>query len=62
MSWDNETLATNAESCQVYEDRTLFNLTPIKGPYYVELELDNDVQTVKEKLEVHFCNPVQQNE
>jgi hypothetical protein len=47
MSWDNETLATNAESCQVYEDLTLFNINPIRGPYYVELELDENASSVK---------------
>jgi len=62
MSWDNETLGANTASCLVYEDLTLFNLDPIRGPYYVELELDNDANGVKEKLEVHFCNPVLQNE
>jgi hypothetical protein len=62
MSWDTVTLAANAASCQVYEDLTLFNLQPIRGPYYVELDLDNDANAVKEKLEVHFCNPVLQND
>jgi hypothetical protein len=28
----------------------------------VELDLDNDAYAVKEKFEVHFCNPVWQNE
>ena len=46
----------------MYEDLTLFNLQPIRGPYYVELDLDNDDKDVKEKLEVHFCYPVLQNE
>jgi hypothetical protein len=62
MSWDNVTLDDNAESCVVYEDLTLFNLRPIRGPYYVELDIDNDENGSKEKLEVHFCNPVLQNE
>ena len=62
MSWDTATLAANTASCEVYEDLILFNLTPIRGPYYIELHLDNDVQSAKEKLEVHFCNPVLQNE
>jgi hypothetical protein len=61
MPWDNSTLAANAASCLVYEDLTLFNLNPIRGPYYVELHLDNDGHNVKEVLKVHFCNPVQQN-
>lgn len=59
MSWDTVTLAA---SCQVYEDLTLFNLLPVRGPYYAELDLDNDAKGVKEKLEVYFCNPVKQNE
>jgi hypothetical protein len=62
MSWDTVTLAANAASCQIYEDLTLFNLQPIRGPYYVELDLDNDANADKEKLEVHFCNPVLQND
>jgi hypothetical protein len=33
MPWDNETIETNAASCKVYEDFTLFNLNPIRGPY-----------------------------
>ena len=45
----------------MYEDLTLFDLQPIRGPYYVELNLDSDPNDVKEKLEVHFCNPVLQN-
>jgi hypothetical protein len=62
MSWDAVTLAANAKSCVVYESLALFNITSIRGPYYFELDLDNDVNAGKEKLEVHFCNPVQQNE
>jgi hypothetical protein len=58
MPWDIVTLADNAESCVVYESLTLFNLTSIRGPYLVDLDLDNDVNNIKEKLEVHFCNPV----
>jgi hypothetical protein len=61
LPWDTLTLADNAKSCIIYEDLTLFNLTSIRGPYYVELDLDNDVNGSKEKLEVHFCNPVLQN-
>ena len=61
MSWDTVTLADNADSCIVYETLTLFNLTSIRGPYYVELDLENDVNGSKEKLEVHICNPVRQN-
>jgi hypothetical protein len=61
MSWDTITLADNADSCIVYESLTLFNLTSIRGPYYVELDLDNDANGSKEKLEVHICNPVRQN-
>jgi len=34
MKWDNATLALNAASCKVYEDLTLFDLQPIRGPYY----------------------------
>jgi hypothetical protein len=34
MYWDNATLALNAASCKVYEDLTLFDLQPIRGPYY----------------------------
>jgi hypothetical protein len=62
MSWDTATLANNAASCKVYEDLTLFNLNPIRGPYYIELHLDNDAHSDKDKLEIHFCNPVLQNE
>ena len=62
MSWDTVTLVDNAETCVVYEDLTLFNLQAIRGPYYVELDIDNDDNGSKEKLEVHFCNPVLQNE
>jgi hypothetical protein len=62
MSWDAVTLAANADSCLVYQDLTRFNLQPIRGPYYVELDLYNDVNAGKETLEVHFCNPVLQNE
>jgi hypothetical protein len=61
MSWDTVTLDANAVSCKVYESLTLFNLTSIRGPYYIELDLDNDINASKEKLEVHFCNPVRQN-
>jgi hypothetical protein len=61
MSWDTATLAVNADSCVVYESLALFNLNPIRGPYFFELDLDNDVHASKEKLEVHFCNPVRQN-
>jgi hypothetical protein len=61
MSWDTATIADNAGSCVVYESLTLFNFTSIRGPYYVEVDLDNDVNASKEKLEVHFCNPVRQN-
>jgi hypothetical protein len=46
MPWDGITLDANAASCFVYEDLTLFNLTSISGPYYVELDLDNDVNGV----------------
>jgi hypothetical protein len=60
MSWDKETIIDNYASCLVYVNLTLFNLQPIRGPYYVELDLDNDSNGVKEKLEVHFCNPVLQ--
>jgi hypothetical protein len=35
-------LCSDAASCFVEEESTLFNLTPIRGPYYVELDLDND--------------------
>jgi hypothetical protein len=45
----------------VEEESTLFNLTAIRGPYYVKLNLDNDANGDKETLEVHFCNPVRQN-
>jgi uncharacterized protein (UPF0216 family) len=62
MSWDVMSLDTIIENCKVYQDLTLFNLHPIRGPYYVELDLQNDSTKVKEKLEVHFCNPVLQNE
>lgn len=62
MSWDAVTLDANADSCFVYQDLTLFNLKPIRGPYYIELDLDNDFNASKETLEVHFCNPVRQNE
>ena len=64
MSWDNATLDANAASCYIYEDHALFNLNPIRGPYYIELNLDNDGENAKGKevLEVHFCNPVIQNE
>jgi hypothetical protein len=62
MSWDTKTLADDAKSCIVYESLNLFNLTSIRGPYNVELDIDNDVNAGKKKLEVHFCNPVQQNE
>ena len=62
MCWDNVTLETNAASCYIYEDFVLFNLNPISGPYYVELDLDEGAHTVKEKLEVRFCNPAFQNE
>jgi hypothetical protein len=62
MSWDTVTLDDNAKGCVVYESLTLFNLTSIRGPYYVEVDLDNDVNGSKEKLEVHFCNPVLQDE
>jgi hypothetical protein len=62
MSWDTVTLANNSKSCVIYESLTLFNLTSIRGPYYVEVDLDNDVNGSKEKLEVHFCNPVLQDE
>jgi hypothetical protein len=62
MSWDPVSLDANAASCIVYEDLTLFNLQPIRGPYYVELDLVIDSTNIKEKLEVHFCNPVLQNE
>ena len=62
MPWDAVTLAANSASCKVYEDLTLFDLQPIRGPYYVEMDLDGDVNAAKEKLEVHFCNPVLQNE
>ena len=62
MSWDNEALDTIIARCEVYEDLTLFNLHPVRGPYYVELDLVIDSTKVKEKLEVHFCNPVLQNE
>jgi hypothetical protein len=61
MSWDTVTLDANAASCVVYESLTLFNLTSIRGPHYIELDLDNDINASKEKLEVHFCNPVRQN-
>ena len=37
MPWDTATLAANGASCKVYLDLTLFNLTPIRGPYYIEL-------------------------
>jgi hypothetical protein len=62
MSWDNEALDTIIARCEVYEDLTLFNLHPVRGPYYVELDLVIDSTKVKEKLEVHFCNPLLQNE
>ena len=61
LPWDTVTNIFNAKSCIIYEDLTLFDLTSIRGPYYVELDLDNDVNGSKEKLEVYFCNPVQQN-
>lgn len=61
MPWDKETIIDNYASCLVYVNLTLFNLQPIRGPYYVELDLDNDANGVKEKLEVHLCNPVMQN-
>jgi hypothetical protein len=62
MSWDAMSLDTIIANCKVYKDLTLFNLHPIRGPYYMELDLQNDSNSVKEKLEVHFCNPVLQNE
>lgn len=62
MPWDAITLAANAASCFVYEDLTLFNLTSVRGPYYVELDQENDANGVQENLEVHFCNPVKQND
>ena len=64
MPWDTITLADNADSCLVYDTGTLtlFNLTSIRGPYYIERDLDNDVNGGKEKLEVHFCNPIEQND
>ena len=62
MPWDTITLADNADSCIVYDTLTLFNLTSIRGPYYIETDLENDVNGSKEKLEVHFCNPIQQND
>ncbi len=49
-------------SCKIYESLTLFDLEPIKGPYFMELDIDGDVNGDKEELEVHFCNPVYQNE
>jgi hypothetical protein len=62
MPWDTITLADNADSCIVYDRLTLFNLTSLRGPYHIEIDLDKDVNGGKEKLEVHFCNPVQQND
>lgn len=62
MSWDTVSDNNNAESCIIYEDLTLFNLYPIRGPYYIELDLLNDSTHIKEKLEVHFCGHVLQNE
>ena len=64
MPWDTITLADHADSCIVYDTGTLtlFNLTSIRGPYYIERDLDDDVNGSKEKLEVHFCNPIQQND
>jgi hypothetical protein len=46
MPWDAITLAANAASCFVYEDLTLFNLTSVRGPYYVELDQENDANGV----------------
>ena len=34
LPWDNATLALNAASCKIYEDLTLFDLQPIRGPFY----------------------------
>ena len=62
MPWDTITLADHAASCIVYDTLTLFNLSSIRGPYYIEKDLDNDVNGGKEKLEVHFCNPIPQND
>ena len=61
MKWDTLTLAQNAASCKIYKDLTLFDLQPIRGPYYAEIDLDGDANGNKEKVEVHFCNPVLQN-
>jgi hypothetical protein len=62
MCWDNVTLSTNDASCLVYKDFVLFNLNPIRGPYYVEFDIDKDDHTVIRNLEVRFCNPVVQDE
>ena len=62
MPWDKFSLAAITSSCMVEEESTLFNLTSIRGPYYVVLDFDNDANGIKENLEVHFCNPVRQKE
>lgn len=62
MCWDNMTLSSNDASCLVYKDFVLFNLIPIRGPYYVEFDIDKDDHTVIRNLEVRFCNPVVQDE
>jgi hypothetical protein len=60
MPWDAKTMALKAASCKVYTDLTLFDLQPIRGPYYVQSDLSGD--TSLETLEVHFCNPVSQSD
>lgn len=58
MPWDAVSLAANAMSCKIYDSLTLFDLQPIRGPYFIEVDIDGDENATKEELEVHFCNPV----
>lgn len=62
MPWDAVSLAGNAMSCKIYQSLTLFDLQPIRGPYFIEVDIDGDENATKEELEVHFCNPVYQKE
>lgn len=38
----------------------MFNLEPVKGPYFIETDIDGDANGDKEVIEVHICNPVYQ--
>ena len=63
LSTDKEdSLATISDDCLVYEDLNLFNLTALRGPYFVEMDIDEDFNRTKETLEVRFCNPVLQKD